>query len=446
MRNVFLKSFLFAMFLLIAADQVSALDNVIISKVFYDPVDESGSEAVELYNPTGKDVNVSGWVISTETSVADATIPDGTILRSGSHYLIADAGWSTVKSAEWPEADHEEAVTLTNSNAGIALMNRTQAVDAVGWGTASDIGTGLYEGTPHPGTDQGEVLARKVENGNYKDTNDNSADFVSSAPSFKRAGPTQQSGGHQISVQLVVEGDLMNIVSASVNADDDSFKEGIQINPVPKNLKEFEVEVVISHVRGADSIKKVKAALNGIEYVMTAELLDSNSARYKANVRMNYYDSPDNYSISIEAEATDGNVSSAELNFEYASLIAMEVDAVRLNFSAEPGSQSEIAGDTNMSSVTKSTLRNIGNTVLDIELLGTSLTNAAGSVSAGNITYAFNNDYAGSLSGSLSEVKQKESVGLGVSQMMSLSFRMSVPQSAEPGNYSGTITLIAVGR
>ena len=445
-RNVFLKSLLFAALLLFAADQVSALDNVVISKVFYDPVDESGSEAIELYNPTEGDVNVSGWVISTETSVADATIPDGTILRSNSYYLIADAGWSTAKSADWPEADHEEAVTLTNSNAGLALMNRTQAVDAVGWGTASDIGSGLYEGTPHSGVEQGEILMRKIESGSYRDTNDNSADFVSGAPSFKRAGPTQPNGGHQISIQLVVEGNPMSVVSASINADDDSFKEGIQINPVPKNLKEFEVEAIVSHVRGADNIKKVKATLNGVEHVMTAESLDSNSARYKTNVSMNYYDASDNYSISIGAEATDGNVTSAELDFEYASLTAMEVDTFRLNFSSEPGSQSEIAGDTNMSSATKATLRNIGNTVLDLELLGTNLTNTIGSVSVGNITYAFNNDYAGSLSGSLSEAKQKKSVGIGVSQTMPLSFRMNVPQSAEPGSYKGTITLIAVGR
>ena len=320
MRKFFLPGFLFAVFLLAAADQASASDNVIISKVFYDPVDESKSEAIELYNPTGADVDISGWVLKTETSAADATVPANTTLKSGSYYLIADKGWSTVKSSEWPEADHEEAVTLTNSNAGIALKNGASTVDAVGWGTAANIGTGLYEGTPHAGVQQGQVLARKFKNSAYKDTGNNSADFASASPSFRSGGQdTQQNTDHRITVQVVVEGDAISISSPKINLDDDSFKEGVQINPVPKAAKKFEVEAIVEHLKGTDSIKKVKAVLNGTEYVMTSESIDSTSAKYRANVSMNYDNVPGGYNVSIEAEATDGTVVSSNLSFTYTS-------------------------------------------------------------------------------------------------------------------------------
>ena len=369
------------------------------------------------------------------------------MIKSKSYYLLADASWSSVKLADWPLADYEEAITLTNSNAGLALKNGSEFVDALGWGTASKIENGLYEGTPHSGVDQGKILARKIQNDQYQDTNNNSADFVSSDPSFKNSSSTKkQSSGHQININLVVEGDALTIKSAQINSDDDSFKEGIQINPIPKSSKSFEVQAVVNHVRGKSNIKKVKAVLNGTDYVMTSEAIDANSATYKANVSMSYAKVSGDYNISIEAEANDGFVTTVNLSFTYTSLTAMEVDTAKLNFSALPGAQSEAQGDTDMSSITKTTLRNVGNTLLDIELLGTDLTNNIGSVSVGNISYTFNNDYAGSLGGSLSDSKQKKPVGLGISQMLPLSFRVSVPQTAKPGNYTGKITLIAVGR
>ena len=56
-----------------------------ISEVYYDPVTtESGGEAIELYNSGSETVDISGWVIKTESSARDAVLPDGsTILPEG---------------------------------------------------------------------------------------------------------------------------------------------------------------------------------------------------------------------------------------------------------------------------------------------------------------------------------------------------------------------------
>ncbi|MFH1063594.1 MAG: lamin tail domain-containing protein [Candidatus Woesearchaeota archaeon] len=59
-----------------------AADNVVISEVLYDPIiTETGGEAVEIYNPTAAPIDISGYVIRTESSATDATVPDGTLLR-----------------------------------------------------------------------------------------------------------------------------------------------------------------------------------------------------------------------------------------------------------------------------------------------------------------------------------------------------------------------------
>ena len=54
---------------------------VVIYQVLYDPVGtESGGEAVELKNTGDEPVDVSGWMIATDSSNHDATLPSNTLL------------------------------------------------------------------------------------------------------------------------------------------------------------------------------------------------------------------------------------------------------------------------------------------------------------------------------------------------------------------------------
>ncbi|MEK6854275.1 MAG: lamin tail domain-containing protein, partial [Nanoarchaeota archaeon] len=167
--------------------------NVIISQVLYDPLgSESGGEAVELYNPTASSVNISGWVLATETSQTDAVIPNGAVICSSCYYLIADSNWSNAKdNSSWPNADLEEAITLANTDAGVALKDSSGViVDAVGWGNSAGIAAGLFEGVPHSGSISGNSLVRRTVNSSYIDTNNNSDDFAATTPDFHNSSST----------------------------------------------------------------------------------------------------------------------------------------------------------------------------------------------------------------------------------------------------------------
>ena len=87
---------------------------VYINQVLYDPEgSETSSEAIEFYNPQPHDVDISGWIIATETSLKDAVIPANSIIKAKGYYLIADTGWN---SSGWRAADHEEKITMNNLN------------------------------------------------------------------------------------------------------------------------------------------------------------------------------------------------------------------------------------------------------------------------------------------------------------------------------------------
>lgn len=153
-------------------------DHVVISEVYYDVINESCSEFVELYNPTENNVNIGGWVIATSISENDATIPSNSSLKPYGFYLIADDCWQSGKdNPTWSEADHNETITLKNDDGWVILKDNLGAtVDTVGWGSATN-----YEGNQTVDVNKGESLERRPGDsgsGNGWDSDNNSIDFV----------------------------------------------------------------------------------------------------------------------------------------------------------------------------------------------------------------------------------------------------------------------------
>ncbi len=163
----------------------SAMASVVINQVLYDPIGaESGGEAVELLNNGASAVDISGWVLKTESSDSDATIPAATVLQPGQAFLVADEGWNTNKdNSTWRSANYEEKITLGNSDSGIALLSNNTIIDAVGWGDEEGIEAGLFKGVPAMMVPVGKALLR------ITDTEDNSKDFVEAVPDFQDGIP-----------------------------------------------------------------------------------------------------------------------------------------------------------------------------------------------------------------------------------------------------------------
>ncbi|MBN1544867.1 lamin tail domain-containing protein [Candidatus Woesearchaeota archaeon] len=431
-----------------------AADHIVISEVLYDPVGtETGGEAAELYNPTAGPIDISGYTIKTESSPADATIPAGTVLQAHTFYLIADTGWSTLKdNASWPQADHEEAITMSNTDAGVALVHPNgTTIDAVGWGDPAGIGTGLYEGTPKTVVASGNSIRRTDLT---IDTDDNSADFTASAPEPQNSSMTaggEEGNGQSIMITVDVENNPPSVDTVAVLGDEDISTAGVQVSPVPESTKEVEVSADITDTDSTTSIMSVFATVSGpagqknLTMEKTSDL-NSTTARYGTTILMEFHESAGMYNVTITAEdpATSGTLST---EFEYLSMTAISVDSASLHFTgAKPGGTTDISGDFALSTADAPTVRNIGNTRIDIGVYGTNLVDGTKSIAAENIKYSLDNDFESDLAGTLTTGLQIMSLGMdnGADSVASLGFRLYVPPATQNGNYTSTITIVAV--
>jgi hypothetical protein len=452
------KRFVYLLIIILMPGLCIAADNVLISEVLYDPVGtESGGEAVELYNPTGADVDISGYVIATESSAGDATVPAGTVLGAGRYYLIADSGWSTLRDdAGWPEADHEEAITMSNTNAGVALVHPNSTIlDALGWGDAAGIDAGLYEATPALPVTAGNSLAR-VDVG--VDTDDNSADFAEAGPDLQNSSSTGGGGGagasnssESIDVSVSVSNSAPGVASVLLLGDEDDATPGVQRMPLPDASIEVGVSAEITDADGISSIGSVVATVTGPSgekgvVLNLAESISNTTAVYNGSIQMEFHEQAGAYNVTVTANDSASSGTSSGW-FEYLSMAAISVDATALLFNgAVLGGSAEVNGDFALSTSDAPTVRNTGNTGLDVGLYGTDLVDGANSIGISNIKYSFDNDYGSPLSGTLAESMQVHALGLvnAADSVMSLGFQLYVPPETANGNYTGQITVVAV--
>ncbi len=432
----------------IPAVAAAANDNPIISQVLYIPAGtNSGGEAVELYNPAPASVNITGWVLATETSPTDAIVPEGTLICSGCYYLMADSGWSGSKdNLSWPNADYEEAITLANLDAGVALKDINGiVVDAVGWGNPANIGPGLYEGVPHSGSGVGNALARKFAGGSYVDTGNNSDDFLDSAPNLHNSSLSSSSAANsaQIRVTIVVSGSSPVIGSLSILSDDDALLPGTQLSPIPKANRTVVVEAVVSDSNGVPDINSVTLRFAGaIINMEKGSDINSTAATYFATLSLTSSFPAGNHTITATAADSSGFSSNYSVSFEYLTLIAFEAEPDSLIFFATPGSAYELAGNASAANIT---LLNSGNVKLDFDIWSSNFTSPNGVIEASMLQYTFNGNYNdAAFGGNMTNTKARKAINLNPGFMSGLSIKLKLPLATVPGNYSGMISLVAV--
>lgn len=459
MKTVFL-TILFMTLFAFYANSALAADHAIISQVLYDPAgSETGGEAVELFNPTAQSIDISGYVIMTESSDTDATIPDETILESGSYYLIADSGWSTLKdNISWRAADHEEAITMSNSDSGVALVFNDEMIDAVGWGDPAGIEPGLYEGMPAVSVSPGSSLKRIDV---HSDTDDNSADFTEAVADFSQQtaesgnDDTNQTGenetGNGTGSELVIEVDIDNLAPEIIGYSIDySFDDSII--PMPGADKTVNISVTATDPNGASDIIIVAAYISGpspvshLEATLTPfENLNSTTDRFEGSFDLPFWWPAGSY--IVEFVVNDSAASDLDLaGFVYENMTAISIDTETVSFAgASPGASSELLGDSDLET-SSPTIRNIGNTALDIGIYGEDLVSESGVITADNLQYSFDNDFESALSGTLSEETQLIDLNLEAAEfaLNTFALQLFVPQSTLPGHYSGQTTIVAV--
>ncbi|MGH9812804.1 MAG: lamin tail domain-containing protein, partial [Candidatus Acidiferrales bacterium] len=168
-------------------------------------------EFIELYNLSSSAVNIGGWEIHGSNNAAGgtltprATIPAGTMLNPGCHYLFTNSGSNGYSGSVPGNQTYGTGIT---DDGGIALtLPDDSVVDMVGMSA----GSAFKEGTPLAslGSTTASNLNRGYERkpggsmGSGQDTDDNAADFQLLAPSdpqnlssacIDSGGPTDPSG------------------------------------------------------------------------------------------------------------------------------------------------------------------------------------------------------------------------------------------------------------
>lgn len=152
---------------------LSAANHIIISQVQISGATTT-DEFVELFNPTGSDVDLAGWRLTRKTqsgSQSNLVASLSGTIPAGGYFLIAHslAGYDGLVT---PDTFYSAQSNNISSNNTVLLYSDAGVtrIDAVGLGTASDVETTSIANPPA----HSSVVRQLV----LDDTNNNSIDFV----------------------------------------------------------------------------------------------------------------------------------------------------------------------------------------------------------------------------------------------------------------------------
>ncbi len=409
---------------------VHATNHLIISQVLYNPNGtDTDREAVEIYNPTNQTVNISQWFLRTKSYNKDLTFPNNAQIRAHSYFLASDSGWETHKNNEWPSADYEEPISLSNSDAGVALVdNNNNTIDSVGWGNKTNINEDLFETQPSLIVADGHALIRRKINNPFIDTNNNSNDFYEGKPNLHNSNFTE-SASDEIHLLFNVVKPELNITNVMLT--DDFGEDNSSITPNPESNR------TLTLIVKTNLDANVSATLLNKSYILTLINSTNGTFNYIGKLNISYREKPGEHVIFVNA--TNGNKSIIDSKgFYYESLLALKTNSNNINIgNIEPGKQKTLFGDYNINTPDKPTVKNIGNVNLDIIVNPYSNNN----FNQGNIEYSFDDNLNKTYS--LNET-QRIKLNLKTAETMPLSIRVRVPASQSLGSYNSVMELNAI--
>jgi hypothetical protein len=147
--------------------------HLVVNEIMTASSSSASDELVELFNPCGASVNLTGQVLAYRSAAGttDVTLFSFTSgsVAAGGYLLIVGSAWS---GGGQPDGSFA-AGGLAAAGGGVALRDATDTlVDSVGYGTATN---DFVEGTVAAAPAVGQSIGRSP---NGVDTNDNAANFV----------------------------------------------------------------------------------------------------------------------------------------------------------------------------------------------------------------------------------------------------------------------------
>lgn len=169
--------------------------NLVISQFQPGTSANANDEFIEIHNNSDSPVDLNGYrvVYRSQNGVADvgpmAVWTTSTIVQPGQYYLIATTSYTGAATPNLTYNPTVCACSLSASNGGLAIrlgeMNTGTVIDAVGWGTGSNI---FFEGTRTVAPGSGNSQIRK--DGGCQDTDNNVSDFATQSPFSPRNSST----------------------------------------------------------------------------------------------------------------------------------------------------------------------------------------------------------------------------------------------------------------
>jgi hypothetical protein len=320
---------------------------------------------------------------------------------------------------------------LGNQDAGVSLRNATSIIDSVGWGDAPE---GFFETNSTLFSDSGTSMKRIYLNGSYQDSNNNFNDFLISQNTYPHNSSFNLINTKGIVMTLTVNKAILQFYSI-ILPDDDPFDPGFQISPIPGSMKNFTLEVITNSLADNLTVSLENESFFISDYIFVNE----SQKKYSVSLSNAYYKSPGSYGINITAYG-DLVSNHTIVSYTYLPMTAMAIDASSLGIgNVTPGEEILILGDNNTETDSKPTIFNIGNTPLDIAIKATSLSSSLSSISLSNIYY--------NITGSFTPLSLDQSIqdlNLDLQTKIPLSFRLSIPLTAESGEYQNAITINAI--
>lgn len=159
----------------------TAPNHIVISEFRFDGSNGAGDDFVEVFNPTGGTVDISGWKIRGSNNAGAVsnryTFPANTVIQPGQHYLITGSSYDDGVTSDGVLST---GITI-DGGVAITLADNT-VIDAVGLSTAaaSAFSSGVLLTALIGGTDQSyERLLGDISGSCYD--NDTSSDFAAIA-------------------------------------------------------------------------------------------------------------------------------------------------------------------------------------------------------------------------------------------------------------------------
>ena len=190
---------------LVADGVCDATIGVVINEIMADPSGtDTGHEWIEIYNGSGVDVDVSGWVLQGGASSYSflGSLPEGMVLLAGEYLLIGD---ELVEDDFGMAPDVLMSMSLGNAGSNADSIRITdcidQVIDTVVYGDLlnesdewiDDLGNIPISFAPQPSS--GKTIARFP---NGADTDDSGVDFAQQEPSPKAENVASEEGEAEI--------------------------------------------------------------------------------------------------------------------------------------------------------------------------------------------------------------------------------------------------------